>query len=62
MRVKVGNTWYEAEPGQPLAIELTEADKANIADMLPGCTRYAVMHDRDATDHTPQQKMDWLAD
>lgn len=23
MRVKVGDTWYEAEPGQPICVEMT---------------------------------------
>jgi len=60
MRVKVGSTWYEVEPGQPIAIELTEIDKVNIAKMPPGYTRYAAFDDHDAIELTEQQKLYWL--
>lgn len=42
MRVKVGNTWYETKPGQPICVELNEADRANIANMLPEAHYYAI--------------------
>ena len=42
MRVKLNNTWHDVAPGQPLAVELTDADRCNIAQMLPEASRYAV--------------------
>ena len=62
MRVKVGNTWYSVEPGQPIAVELTEGDKANIANMHPEATRYAVIDDDDTTLPTSSDRIAWLAD
>lgn len=47
MRVKIGDEWFEAELGKPIAIELTEKDKANIANMHPEATRYAVFAELD---------------
>jgi hypothetical protein len=45
MKVKIGNTVYSAED-QPVMVILSEADKANIAKMLPECTRYCAYPDR----------------
>ena len=42
MRIKVGDAWYQPEPGQPIAVELSVSDKEMIAGMLPKNTRYAV--------------------
>jgi len=39
MKVKVGNTIYDGEK-EPVMVILTEADKRNIANMLPEATRY----------------------
>lgn len=60
MRVKVGGTWFEATLGHPIAIELSEADKTNIANMAPKATRYAVFHPADQT--SGKDKLAWLAD
>lgn len=60
MRVKVGNTWHECNPGQPIMVELTDADKRNIAGMAPSATRYAVFDDADQT--TPAEKLDWMSE
>lgn len=58
MRVKVGNTWYEAKPGQPIMVELTKNDKHNIERMLPWATKYALFDD--AEEMTRQQMLDWM--
>lgn len=61
MRVKVGNQWFSAKPGNPIAVELTDQDKANIANMLPHCTRYGQFDDRDVEASTIDQRRDWMA-
>lgn len=62
MRVKIGNIWHSAAPGQPIAIELTGEDKANIAAMLPHCTRCAWISDEDARQTPPDVLKAWLDD
>ena len=41
MKVKIDNTWHTQELS-PIAIELTEQDKINIANMAPDAKRYAI--------------------
>lgn len=62
MRVKVGNQWFCVKRGQPIAVELTEADRKNIANMAPDATRYAVIDDDDARERGPDEIRAWLAD
>lgn len=62
MRVKVGNSWYSAIRGQPIAIELTDEDKATIAAMPPDDKRYAVIDEDDARQTPPDIMREWLAD
>lgn len=59
MRVKVGDTWYEATFAQPIMVELTDVDKANIANMLPTATRYAIFDD-DHELQSVEDKMAWM--
>ncbi len=40
MKVKVGNKIYDGEDA-PVMVILSDADKRNIANMLPECTKYA---------------------
>lgn len=49
MRVKIGNTWYDGER-IAICVELTDEDKANIAGMEPGTTKYASFPDGDPRD------------
>lgn len=42
MRVKIGDTWYEAGTGQPIVVELTKQDRRNIDNMHPEYTKYCV--------------------
>ena len=59
MRFKIGNTWHKQELGQPIMVELTDADKANIANMCPSCTRYAVIDDEEFdSEEAEEQWMD----
>ena len=44
MKVKVGNKIYDGE-AEPVMVILTDSDKANIAHMLPECTKYAAFPD-----------------
>lgn len=57
MRVKVGDTWYEATPETPIMVELTMKDKVNIGEMLPEANRYALFA-KDS--HTPEEAKAWM--
>jgi len=39
MRVKVGDTWYDAED-TPIMVELTQTDKSNISNMKTDAFKY----------------------
>lgn len=58
MRIKVGDTWYEPEKGQPIMVELMPKDRENIKNMAPGFTCYAVFTDDDEL--TNEQKLEWM--
>lgn len=58
MRIKVGNQWFQCEPGQPVMVELTDGDKRNIANMHPDATRYAIFEDDDGWSN--EQKFAWM--
>jgi len=58
MRVKVGNDWFQCEPGKPIMVELTDQDKKNISAMLPQATRYAIFDDDDNLAN--EQKFAWM--
>lgn len=57
MRVKVGNEWYEAKPGQPIMVELLPGDKENIANMHPDATKYALFDDPEMS---ADEKRAWM--
>ena len=59
MRVKVGNNWFQAEPGQPIMVELNEKDKKNIAEMGDS-TRYALFDN--LTEMTKSEKVEWVTE
>ena len=42
MRVKVGDQWFEAKPGQPIMVEIDSRDRANLATFPPDRDRYVV--------------------
>jgi len=44
MRVKIGDTWYDANT-MPILVEFTGKDKENIAKMDPKATKYYVYPD-----------------
>jgi hypothetical protein len=58
MRVKIGDTWYQAEPGQHLMLEFDDIDKLNIAALGPMAKRLAFFNDPDMT---TEQKQDWMS-
>lgn len=58
MRIKVGNTWYDCEQGQPIMVELAPQDKINISNMPADATKYALFNDVDAW--TVEQKLAWM--
>lgn len=60
MRFKVGNSWFFVGPAQALMIELTEADKKNIAAMVPGATKYAAFDDHDPRSN--EERLAWMDD
>ncbi len=56
MRVRIGNLWFDALPGQPIMVELAPSDKANIANMAPDGTRYAIFND----DLSVEERRKWI--
>lgn len=58
MRIKVGDQWFQCEPGQPIMVELTDGDRRNIANMHPDATRYAIFEDDDGWSN--EQKFAWM--
>ncbi len=57
MKVKVGDTVYDGER-VPVMVILSDADKRNIINMLPECTKYAVF-----PDGNPQSEIErWMDD
>jgi hypothetical protein len=57
MRVKIGETWYDPN-NIPIMIELTDADKINIANMLPEAKRYSAYPD--GVFESDQEALDWM--
>ena len=57
MKVKVGDTVYDGEL-VPVMVILSDADKENIANMLPKCTKYAVFPDESPEDEIER----WMGD
>jgi hypothetical protein len=60
MRVKIGDQWFQAEPGQPVMIELEPKDRTNILNMTEGATRYAIFDHFD--DMTEDERQLWMDD
>ena len=60
MRVKVGDTWYEAKPGQPVMVELTKLDKRLVADMAEDAKLYAAFDDHDPLYLDPESMRRWM--
>lgn len=58
MRVKMGQVWFTVRPDRPLAVELTETEKKQIAEMPGGQNRYAVFTSIDKA--TPEERLKWL--
>lgn len=58
MRLKIGNTWYEATLENPIMVELTDMDKENIANMTATASRYAV-YVQEPADITEEQ-LKWM--
>ena len=57
MQIKVGDKIY-SENDQPIMVILTDADKKNIANMLPECTKYASFPDD--TKLTEDEQYAWM--
>lgn len=60
MRIKIGDTWYSPSAEAAIMLELSDADKANIAGMAASATRYAQFDDGDP--RTSDQKVAWMDD
>jgi hypothetical protein len=58
MRVKIGNWWYAPQPGFPIMVELSEADKVNIANMKSDATKYACFDEKDPLDEEGRKR--WM--
>ena len=56
MRIRIGEQVFD-DSSVPMMVELTDADKRNIANMLPECFMYAVFPD----DFGTREKMfNWM--
>ena len=58
MKVKVGDTWFEAGPGKPVMVKLGKADMWNIIHMCPENDRYAVFSEDERM--TVTERQDWM--
>ncbi|MBB3910847.1 hypothetical protein [Sphingomonas desiccabilis] len=58
MRIKIADTWHEVKLGTPIMIELSQADRRNIANMAPTATKYACFADGEPM--SVDQKRDWM--
>lgn len=58
MRVKFGDQWHSVSADAAICIELTDADRRNIANMHPSATKYAVFADNDP--RTSDAKLEWM--
>ena len=52
MRVKINDKWHDVLPNKSIMIQLSDADKRNIANMHPDADRYACFHDDDVMTST----------
>ena len=58
MRVKIGNHWHSIKPDSAIMVELSDADRRNIANMAPGARFYGSFHPQDERDE--DQKVAWM--
>lgn len=58
MRVKAGDRWHAVDTTRAIMIELSDADRRNIANMAPGARFYACFDDKDA--RSPDEKLAWM--
>lgn len=57
MKFKVGSAVFDQAESVPMMIEVTEADRKNIANMDPEATQYAVFPDDWGT---ADEKREWM--
>ena len=61
MRVKVGDEWFEAEPGRPIMVELTEDEKETIGSLPASRDRLAMFAKNDLGERPdPEQSLAWM--
>jgi hypothetical protein len=58
MRVKVGANWFDATTEEPVMVVLTQKEKADIANMAPDATMYAVFVDDCAM--SSNERLSWM--
>lgn len=58
MKVKIGDTIYDAEQ-EPIMVILSDSDKKNIQNMLPECTKYCAYPE---TGYTQEEIRAWMQD
>lgn len=59
MKVKIGDTWYDANE-TAICVELNSQDKENIENMNADCDKYAVFPD--AKNLTPDEMRAWMSE
>lgn len=60
IRIKIGDTWYEPQKGQPVMIEFEEEDKELVFSLPSHCTRLAYWHSDQAKEETNDQRLAWM--
>lgn len=58
MRVKIGDEWHGVGADSAICLELTDADRRNIANMAQGATKYAAFAPDDPRDDSA--KLEWM--
>ena len=58
MKIKVGNTWHECKPGQPIMIEIDDDDKRFISQLPADSTKLAYFDPKDNL--SEEQKLEWM--
>ena len=58
MRVKIGDTWFEATADAAIMIELTPANRGLLANMADGADRFAEFHEADG--RSADEKRAWM--
>lgn len=60
MKVKVGDEWFEPEPGRPIMVQLGRQDRLNIINMAHESDRYACFHGPLSESRSVKDCREWM--